>query len=235
MVGTDKITDLAIIKIKSNEAFVSTDLGNSENLRIGQIAIAIGNPFGLTGGPTVTAGIISSLNRKLQFENGILELIQTDAAINPGNSGGPLVDLQGKVIGINTAKIPYAQGLGFAIPIHLAKTIINDLIENGRVTNRPWLGISTIRITNPFAKYYGLSTNKGILIAEVQQNSPADSADLRKGDIIESIDGQQVYDPIPLSYGIINKRVNDKIIFKLNRYGKKFTKEIQLLARPKEF
>ncbi len=101
-------------------------MGNSENLKLVQIVIAIGNPFGLTGGPTITAGIISSLNRKLQFENGILVLIQTDAAINPGNSGGPLIDSNGEVIGINTAKMPYAQGIGFAIPISVAKTIISD-------------------------------------------------------------------------------------------------------------
>ena len=96
-------------------------LGNSDELKIGQIVIAIGNPFGLTGGPTVTAGIVSALNRSLQFENGILELIQTDAAINPGNSGGPLINTKGEVIGINTAKMPYAQGIGFAVPIKMAK------------------------------------------------------------------------------------------------------------------
>ncbi len=156
VVGADKPTDLAIIGVKSKEVFSFAELGNSENLKMGQIVMAIGNPFGLTGGPTITAGIISSLNRKLQFENGILELIQTDAAINPGNSGGPLIDSSGKVIGINTAKMPYAQGIGFAIPISVAKTIINDLIENGRVTNRPWLGISTLKITRQLAHYYGL-------------------------------------------------------------------------------
>lgn len=234
VVGTDKITDLAIIKIRSSEAFVSAELGNSENLRIGQIAIAIGNPFGLTGGPTVTAGIVSSLDRKIEFENGVLELIQTDAAINPGNSGGPLIDSKGKVIGINTAKMPYAQGIGFAIPIHLAKNVMADLIQNGRVTNRPWLGISTIKITNKLANYYDLSTTEGILIAEVQQNSPAYFADLRKGDIIESINGKQIRDPMNLSYSIINKRINEKIFLKINRYGKRFDVEIQLLARPKE-
>jgi serine protease Do len=137
VVGIDELTDLAVIRIESKEALSFAELGSSEDLKIGQIVVAIGNPFGLTGGPTVTAGIISSLNRTLQFANGVLELIQTDAAINPGNSGGPLIDSSGKVIGINTAKMPYAQGIGFAIPIRLAKTVINDLIANGRVTNRP--------------------------------------------------------------------------------------------------
>jgi serine protease Do len=232
VVGADKPTDLAIIGIKSKEAFSFAELGTSENLKLGQIVIAIGNPFGLTGGPTITAGIISSLNRKLQFENGILELIQTDAAINPGNSGGPLIDSSGKVIGINTAKMPYAQGIGFAIPISVAKTIISDLIENGRVTNRPWLGISTLKITRQLSHYYGLPSEQGVLIAEVQQNSPANFADLRKGDIIVLLNGKQIQEPAQLSSFIQSKSVGDKVVVRINRYGKQFDKEIQLLTRP---
>jgi serine protease Do len=232
VVGTDKVTDLAIVRIESKEAFSFAELGNSENLRIGQIVIAIGNPFGLSGGPTVTAGIISSLNRNLQFENGIMELIQTDAAINPGNSGGPLIDTNGKVIGINTAKIPYAQGMGFAIPINVAKTIQLDLIEKGQVTNRPWMGISTIKITRQLARYYGLPTGEGILVAEVQQNSPAGLADLRKGDIIESLDGKRITDPMQISSNIRKKNVKDKVVVRINRYGRQFDREIELLARP---
>ena len=114
VVGADDLTDLAIVRIDSKEALSFAELGNSDDLKIGQIVIAIGNPFGLSGGPTVTAGIVSALNRKLQFENGILELIQTDASINPGNSGGPLINTRGEIIGINTAKMPYAQGIGFS-------------------------------------------------------------------------------------------------------------------------
>ena len=232
VVGTDRLTDLAIVRIESKEAFSFAELGNSENLRIGQIAIAIGNPFGLSGGPTVTAGIISSLNRNLQFENGVMELIQTDAAINPGNSGGPLIDTNGKVIGVNTAKIPYAQGMGFAIPINVAKTIQLDLIEKGQVTNRPWMGISTIKITRQLAGYYGLPTGDGVLVAEVQQNSPAGLADLRKGDIIESLDGKRITDPMQISSNIRNKNVKDKVVVRINRYGRQFDREIELLARP---
>ena len=100
------------------------ELGDSDNLKVGQIVIAVGNPFGLIGGPTVTTGIISALNRNIQFENGVIELIQTDAAINPGNSGGPLVNTDGEIIAINTAKIPYAHGIGFAVPVNTAKTIL---------------------------------------------------------------------------------------------------------------
>jgi serine protease Do len=232
VVGTDKVTDLAIVRIESKEAFSFAELGNSENLKIGQIVIAIGNPFGLSGGPTVTAGIISSLNRNLQFENGVMELIQTDAAINPGNSGGPLIDTNGKVIGINTAKIPYAQGMGFAIPINVAKTIQLDLIEKGQVTNRPWMGISTIKITRQLARYYGLPTGDGVLVAGVQQNSPAGLADLRKGDIIESLDGKRITDPMQISSNIRKKNVKDKVVVRINRYGRQFDREMELLARP---
>lgn len=139
VIGKDEITDLAVVKVdrfSDNNNLPYAQLGNSGNLKIGQIVIAIGNPFGLTGGPTVTAGIVSSLCRKIQFESGILELIQTDAAINPGNSGGPLVNTNGEVIAVNTAKMPYAHGIGFAVPINTAKSIMGDLIENGRVITR---------------------------------------------------------------------------------------------------
>src|ERR671919_1213924 len=151
VIGTDETTDLAVVKLDSTESLPFAKLGNSDDLKIGQIVIAIGNPFGLTGGPTVTAGIVSSLNRKIQFDKGILELIQTDAAINPGNSGGPLVDTNGQVIAINTAKMPYAHGIGFAVPVNTAKTILQELIKNGKVT-RPWLGITTLKITNRIAR-----------------------------------------------------------------------------------
>ena len=145
VIGTDETTDLAAIKLDSTETLPFAALGNSDDLKIGQIVIAIGNPFGLTGGPTVTAGIVSSLNRKIQFENGTLELIQTDAAINPGNSGGPLVNTEGEVIAINTAKMPYAHGIGFAVPTNIAKTVMTELIQNGKVINRPWIGISVLK------------------------------------------------------------------------------------------
>lgn len=235
VVGTDKQTDLAIIKIDSKDALSSAELGDSDQLKIGQIVIAIGNPFGLDGGPSVTAGIISSLTRRLQFENGVMELIQTDAAINPGNSGGPLINTKGEVIGINTAKMPYAQGIGFAVPINVAKTIIRDLIENGRVTNRPWLGISAIKINRELASSYRLPSIEGSLIAEIQVNSPAHYADLRKGDIIQSIDGIKIIDPFQISNHIRKLSIRDKITVGINRYGKKIVKEIHLMPYPDRF
>ena len=232
VVGADKQTDLAIIKIDSKDALSSAVLGNSDMLKIGQIVIAIGNPFGLDGGPSVTAGIISSLTRRLRFENGVMELIQTDASINPGNSGGPLVNTNGEVIGINTAKIPYAQGIGFAVPINVAKMIINDLITNGRVTNRPWIGISAIKINRELANSYRLPSIQGALIAQIQDNSPAHKADLRKGDIVESIDGITIVDPYQISNHIRKLSIRDKIVIRINRYGKRIEKEILLMPYP---
>ena len=237
VIGKDEITDLAVVKAED----ISTDesdvlpfahLGNSDDLKIGQVVIAIGNPFGLTGGPTVTAGIISSLNRNLQFENGMLELIQTDAAINPGNSGGPLVNTKGEVIAINTAKMPYAHGIGFAVPINIAKSIMNELIQNGRVTNRPWIGIASIKITKQLAHYYQLPVVDGVLIAQVEPYSPADDAGLRKGDIIEEIDSNRINDPSQLSSQVRKKHVRDQILMVVNRYGRRFDVPLQLQARP---
>lgn len=237
VIGKDEITDLAVVKAEG----ISTDesdvlpyahLGNSDDLKIGQVVIAIGNPFGLTGGPTVTAGIISSLNRNLQFENGMLELIQTDAAINPGNSGGPLVNTKGEVIAINTAKMPYAHGIGFAVPINIAKSIMNELIQNGRVTNRPWIGIASIKITKQLAHYYQLPVVDGVLIAQVEPYSPADDAGLRKGDIIEEIDSNRINDPSQVSSQVRKKHVRDQILMVVNRYGRRFDVPLQLQARP---
>ncbi len=232
VVGTDKVTDLAVVKLDSKEALSFAQLGNSDELKIGQIVIAIGNPFGLAGGPTVTAGIVSALNRNLQFENGILELIQTDAAINPGNSGGPLINTKGEVIGINTAKMPYAQGIGFAVPIKVAKAITSDLIENGQVTNGPWVGIVAIKITRQLAQYYRLPTTEGALIAQVEPYSPADNAGLRKGDIIEAIDGKRIHDPSQISFNVRRKTVKDDIGMIVNRYGRLFEVQLKLQTRP---
>jgi serine protease Do len=237
VIGKDELTDLAVVKAEG----ISTDesdvlpyahLGNSDDLKIGQVVIAIGNPFGLTGGPTVTAGIISSLNRNIQFENGMLELIQTDAAINPGNSGGPLVNTKGEVIAINTAKMPYAHGIGFAVPINIAKSIMNELIQNGRVTNRPWIGIASIKITKQLAHYYQLPVVDGVLIAQVEPYSPADDAGLRKGDIIEEIDSNRINDPSQVSSQVRKKHVLDQILMVVNRYGRRFDVPLQLQARP---
>src|SRR5688572_15829898 len=178
VVGNDEMTDLAVIKVEAEQPLPAAELGNSDDLKAGQIVMAIGNPFGLTGGPAVTAGIVSSLNRSIQASSGVLELIQTDAAINPGNSGGPLVNTKGQVIAINTANMPYAQGIGFAVPINTAKSILKELIEKGKVA-RPWIGISSIKVTPRLARFYGLPAREGALVAGVEPYSPADDAGLR--------------------------------------------------------
>jgi serine protease Do len=231
-VGKDVVTDLAVVKTEPNNevSFQPADLGNSDELKVGQIVMAVGNPFGLTGTPTVTAGIISSLNRNVQFENGILELVQTDAAINPGNSGGPLINTKGEVVAINTAKIPYGQGIGFAVPINTVKSILAELIEDGHVS-RPWLGISTIKIDPKIARYYRLPIVEGALIVNVEPYSPADNAGLRRGDIIEEVDGNKIQSPSQISsYIRQKKRANDRVTVMVNRYGRIYEVPFQLEA-----
>jgi S1-C subfamily serine protease len=231
VVGSDEATDLAVIKVEAEQPLPAAELGNSDDLKAGQIVMAIGNPFGLTGGPAVTAGIISSLNRSIQAGSGVLELIQTDAAINPGNSGGPLVNTKGQVVAINTANMPYAQGIGFAVPINTAKSILKELIEKGKVT-RPWIGVASMKVTPQLARYYGLPTAEGAFIAKVEPYSPADDAGLRKGDIIEGIDGSRIEDPSQIAAHVRKKRVNDQLTLIVNRYGRQIQVPIQVDERP---
>jgi len=238
VVGKDEETDLAVVRTEldtnSNDEITlqPANFGNSEELKVGQIVMALGNPFGLTGGPTVTAGIISSLNRNVQFDNGILELVQTDAAINPGNSGGPLINTNGEVVAINTAKIPYGQGIGFAVPINTVKSVLTDLVENGHVT-RPWIGISTVKLDPRIANFYRLPLVHGALIVNVEPYSPADNAGLRRGDIIEEINGNKIENPSQISSYIRKKKmVNDTVTVAINRYGRVYEVHLQLEARP---
>ena len=239
VVGKDEETDLAVVRAEldtnSNDDEITlrpANFGNSEELKVGQIVMALGNPFGLTGGPTVTAGIISSLNRNVQFDNGILELVQTDAAINPGNSGGPLINTNGEVVAINTAKIPYGQGIGFAVPINTVKSVLTDLVDNGHVT-RPWIGISTVKLDPRTASFYRLPLVHGALIVNVEPYSPADNAGLRRGDIIEEINGNKIENPSQISSYIRKKKaVNDTITVAINRYGRVSEVPLQLEARP---
>lgn len=229
--GTDEVTDLAVLKVESEEPLPAAALGDSDGLKAGQIVLAIGNPFGLTGGPAVTAGIVSSLDRSIQTRNGVLELIQTDAAINPGNSGGPLVNTKGEVIAINTANMPYAQGIGFAVPVNTAKKILQELIEKGKVA-RPWIGIASIKVTPRLARFYGLPTREGALVAGVEPYSPADDAGLRKGDIIEEIDGSRVEDPSEIATRVKGKQMNEKLVLTVNRYGRQLQVPVQVDERP---
>ena len=191
LAGTSRRADVAVIKIEGENLSPAT-LGDSDKLRVGQRVYAIGNPFGLVGGPTVTSGVISALNRTIHSEQGAFEgLVQTDAAINPGNSGGPLIDVEGKVVAINTAIIPFAQGIGFAVPINAAKTWTDDILLHG-VVRKPWLGITGFTITRDVAAQYRLPVENGVLVVGVESDSPSSKAGMKKSDIILGMDGQKV-------------------------------------------
>jgi S1-C subfamily serine protease len=232
VVGSDEATDLAVIKVESDDPLPAASLGDSAALKAGQIVIAIGNPFGLTGGPAVTAGIVSSLKRSIQARTGVLELIQTDAAINPGNSGGPLVNTKGEVIAINTANMPYAQGIGFAVPINTAKAILKELVEKGKVS-RPWIGVASVKVTPQLARHFGLPpSSAGALVAGVEPYSPADDAGLRRGDIIEEIDGSAVDDPSQVASHVKGKKPGNNIAVTVNRYGRQFHVGVEVDERP---
>jgi S1-C subfamily serine protease len=187
IVGSCVARDIAVVKVRGTD-LQSAELGDSDKLRGGQRVYAIGNPCGLAGGPTVTSGVISALNRTIESDHGLIEnLVQTDAAINPGNSGGPLVDLEGRIIAISTAIIPFAQGIGFAIPINAAKTCTTDLLTQG-TSSRPWLGVVGLSLTEEIGRYYGLPVGRGVLVTKVAEGSPAYHAGMAEGDIILQVD-----------------------------------------------
>lgn len=232
IIGRDPSTDLAVAKIdKRNLPYV--EFGDSDLIKVGQTVIAIGNPFGLAGGPTATVGIISALGRTIQSEKGVLEnLIQTDAAINPGNSGGPLININGNAIGITTAIIPYAQGMGFAIPSNTAREITYELMKYGRVI-KPWIGIYGVDVTKSLAEYYNLSTNIGVLIVKIVRGGPAYIAGLKSGDIIVEINGMRLETVKELTRNIQRRKVGERIEVVLLRGKRKFKTEIILGEQPR--
>jgi len=210
LVGSCTAHDTAVVKV-NREELPAAELGDSDKLRFGQRVYAIGNPFGLAGGPTITSGVISALNRTIESKSEMLEnLVQTDAAINPGNSGGPLVDLEGKVVAINTAIIPFAQGIGFAIPINSAKECANEIIRD-RVSARPWLGIIGLSITEEIASYYNLPVDRGVLVTKVMDGSPANSAGIVAGDIILRMDGASIHSIEDLVKSLHKSKVGETI------------------------
>jgi serine protease Do len=249
LVGRDPRTDLAVIKIPSSDVEAVATLGDSDKLQPGRKAIAIGNPFGLSH--TLTTGIVSALHRSIRTEDGneIQDLIQTDAAINPGNSGGPLLDSNGRVIGINTAIFSLSggyQGIGFAIPINLAKRVAAQLITSGRVA-RPWLGISGLSLSPSLSEGLGIGVSQGVLVVQVVRGGPADQAGLRGGnrevlirgfrirlggDVITDIDGVPVEDMKALVNHVEEMEVGQKTELGIKRNG--FSKRIRvtLTERP---
>lgn len=227
IVGVDRRTDLALLKINAKNLPVAV-LGDSSKLKVGHIVLAVGNPLGLLGEPTVTIGVVSALKRTIKSERGVFEdMIQTDAHINPGNSGGPLVNLNGEVIGINTAIIPFAQGIGFAIPVNTAKKVISDLINYGRVL-RPWIGIQGVDINEKMAEYYGLPVNRGCLVIDVAPNGPASYYGIQSGDIIIAISGKEVDCTESLKSVIEELKIGDVIEVTIIRKNKMLNIPIKL-------
>ncbi|MCF3193756.1 MULTISPECIES: Do family serine endopeptidase AlgW [Pseudomonas] len=231
VIGSDPETDLAVLKIDLKNLPAIT-IGRSDTLRIGDIALAIGNPFGV--GQTTTMGIISATGRNQLGLNNYEDFIQTDAAINPGNSGGALVDANGNLTGINTAifsKSGGSQGIGFAIPINLAMEVMKSIIEHGQVI-RGWLGIEVQPLTQELAESFGLSGRPGIVVAGIFRDGPAQKAGLQLGDVILSIDGEPASDGRRSMNQVARIKPSDKITIQVMRNGKELKLTAEVGLRP---
>jgi serine protease Do len=231
VVGADEATDVAVIRVNTSD-LPAAELGDSEAVKVGQFVLAIGNALALPGGPTVSMGLLSAKGRPLPGTDFIFEgLLQTDAAVNPGNSGGPLADLEGRIIGVTTLMIPYAQGMGFAIPINTVKKVAQEILQNGRVSRR-WIGISGIDVTPELTRRYNLQTETGFLIAEVIRSSPAEYAGLRNGDVIVGADGTDVKHTKDLLMAISKVSVGGRVHLDINRMGRKGTLDVSPTEAP---
>ncbi len=226
--GQDSRTDLAVLHIKSKDLPVAT-LGDSDKLEVGEWAIAIGSPFGLEH--TVTVGVISAKGRSGLGTGTYEDFIQTDASINPGNSGGPLSNIDGEVVGVNAMIIQPGTGIGFAIPINMAKQILSDLINQGKVV-RPWLGISVQDLTPEMAEQFQVKEKEGVLVAQVHPGTGAEKAGLTSGDIIKSVDDKPIKSTNELIKEIQKKKVGQKIKLAVVREGKATNMEITTTAMP---
>jgi serine protease Do len=231
-IKTDPATDLAVLRIEGAGSLPYAKLGDSDDLQIGDWVIAVGNPFGLDS--TVSAGIISSKGRELSSNRS--RFLQTDAAINPGNSGGPLLNLDGEVVGINTAIASNSggyQGIGFAIPSNQAKWVMQQLIKSG-VVQRAYLGISPGEVTTDLASHFGVNRRAGVLVREVRPNSPAARAGLKEGDVITEFGGKKVHGPQELVEAVERTPVDSKQELKLLRDGKPAEFQVVVKQFPKE-
>jgi len=228
VIGTDPYMDLAVLQILSDKKFIPVSFGDSDNARVGDWVIAIGNPFGFGG--SVTSGIISSRNRDIGLTR-YDDFIQTDASINQGNSGGPLFNLDGEVVGINTAIIAPGSsgsiGIGFAIPANPASKVVNQLIKFGE-TKRGWLGVRIQEVTQEIADVEKLDKAEGALVASVSENSPADKAGINDGDIILEFDGKRVDTMRTLPKLVAQTKVGKKVILKIWRNRKLIEKKVLL-------
>ena len=234
VIGADIKSDLAIIKIDSNKSLPHIEMGRSDDLMIGEQVLAIGNPFGLQH--TVTTGIISALNRNIRAGKNMVysDFIQVDASINPGNSGGPLLNINGSLIGINTAIYQKAEGIGFAIPIDHAKRIVDELIRYGKV-RRGWMGVSVQELDAQLLRHFQLDGKNGVLVVGVADKSSAGKAGLKRGDIITAIDNHEVKNKSDFRGRMASYTVGSSIRFSILRDGKMMERKVRVTSIPKTY
>ena len=233
LVGADPESDLAVLKIEM-DGLPAITIGRSDSLQVGDVVLAIGNPFGV--GQTVTSGIISGLGRNSLGINTFENFIQTDAAINPGNSGGALINAHGDLIGINTAIFSQSggsQGIGFAIPVNLAKDVLKEIIEQGRVI-RGWLGVKIQDITPKLAESFGLNSTDGVVISNIVVGGPADKAGLDRGDVITHINDRKIRDYRETLDQISMNKPGEQIRLAIVRNGESITKVATVAERPSQ-
>jgi len=229
IIGRDPKTDIALIKIDAPAKDLKPlKLGNSDDIPVGSWVVAIGSPFGLE--QTVTAGIVSAKGRIIG-SGPYDDFIQTDASINPGNSGGPLLDLKGRVVGINTAIVASGQGIGFAIPVNMADGIINQLKDSGEVS-RGWLGIGIQNLTPELAEYYGIEEQEGVLVTQAYEGDPAAKAGIKEGDVIVALDGKRISSSRELSRTVAEAGVGNKLSLTFLREGREKKVNVKLAKRP---
>ena len=234
VIGADELTDIAVVKVQANN-LPTAKFGNSDEVMVGETAIAIGNPLGLEFQGSVTVGVVSALNRTLTVNEGFVKLIQTDTAINPGNSGGALLNADGEVIGINSAKLATTEveGMAFAIPINTVQEVINELMAKGYVA-RPMLGIQIMDNKTAAQGGYRLNLKKGVYIFRVELGSSAHKAGLQPNDVILSVDGKEVNSVTELRSKIMTKKIGEKVKIKYSRDGRENTIEIVLQGSPRQ-
>ncbi len=233
VIGKDARTDIAVIKINSDH-LPTLMIGDSDTLKVGETVIAIGNPFGLN--QTVTSGIVSATGRANVGIADYEDFIQTDAAINPGNSGGALVNVRGELVGINTAIFSTSggyQGIGFAIPSAMVKTVMENLIKNGKVV-RGWLGVSIQQITPELSKQFDLKEQKGVLVGDVTEDSPAEKAGIKRGDVIIGYNGKEVEDPANLRNMVANTAPGREVVLRIVHDGKEEKVKVTVAELPAE-
>ena len=234
LVGADEMTDIAVVKVDAKD-LPTAKFGNSDEIMVGEPAIAIGNPMGLEFQGSVTVGVISALNRTIGLNDRLVKLIQTDAAISPGNSGGALLNYDGEVIGINSAKLATegVEGMGFAIPINTVQSIIDELMNKGYVA-RPYLGVTIFDKQTALRYGYQLTIDKGVYVFQVQIDGPADRVGLQRGDVILAIEGKEVNTVTEIRAEIAAKKVGDKIKVRYERDGRENTVDVTLQEVPQQ-